>query len=301
MGVEETNLAAAVEAAKATAVPITEIAPVVQTAETVQPAGEANKGKVNAIPYDRFQEVVEQKNSAIGRLENLQAQLDQRTAELGRAVDLIQTKDKDAQLVAEIRRLSENPKWRDTIEKLDKAIHGIEDDVEEGKVTPEAGESKVLKELEKVKAELNDKLADSQTDQLITAADTLCREYMQGLPDVYTADDKRVISRLLTDTIDWDGIEARPTELARFVAAGFQEAIDLNGTPRGLAPAAAQQTANPINEKANSDKILTTLLSAEWGKTREVERGGKSFKEAIVSDADFTKALGAVMRESRGR
>lgn len=294
MGVEETQLEAAIAAAEATAQP-TDVAPVDKVAaQTQDPA--ATKAKVTTIPYDRFQAVVEQKNNAFLEMETLRTQLDQRTAELGRAVDLIQTKDRDAQLVAEIRRLSENPKWRDTIERLDKAVRGIEDDVEEGKVSETKGDERVFKEIEKAKAEMREQLADTQAETLLDRANTMAREYMANLPDQYTDEDKRVISRLLVDTIDWDGIEAQPTNLANFVAAGFQEAINVNGTPRGIERAAIT-TSN--QESVKEKDALNTLLSAEWGKTREVDRGGKTIREPIVNDGDFTKALAAVMRESR--
>lgn len=295
--IEQNDLQAAIDAARATAAPVQD-APVQIDADTT------NRGKAQTIPYDRFQEVVADKNNALRTIEKLQATLDNATKEHGLALQMLQQKEGDAKLVAEIRRLAENPKYRPFVEKLDKAIKGL--DTDEDATAPRTGEApkedltvRVQQEIAKAKAELQDQIADTQADALLSRADAIAREYMSSLPPEYTEDDKRVISRLVIDQIDWDRIEADPTNITQYVAKGFQQAINLNGTPRGI----VAQNSNQAGYYQPADEVdhLNTLLQADWGKTKAVDRGGKTIMEPIVGEADFTKALAAAMRESNRR
>lgn len=264
---------------------------------------DAGKGKG---AQDRIQELVARAKAAETKFEEAVAKLQTKESEVGKLIDIVQDREADARIVAKIQELHKSPKYRDLVETLDKAIQGIE--VEEKKVeAPAPGTpavtapansdlAKVQAQMEQLRKEASLAIQDQKTDLLLQKSDLVIKGLFDQLPKTeYLAKDQQRIQEMLTERIDWDGIEQNPSQLEAAVTQGFQKAIEDYGDPNGrIAAQAAKQNNSESTDAKSKDTDFTKL---DLGK---LVGEGKSRKPAI-DDNDFAALLAAEIRRNQPR
>ena len=195
---------------------------------------------------DRIQELVAARKDAERRYEELSAKYSEKESEVGKLIDLVQDREQDARVVAKINELHQDPRFRDIVETLDKAIRGVEVEIEKTAVKeaiPAPGVDllkNVRADIEHARAEAAAQAADQRSDLLLMKSDLVLEKLFEQLPQAeYTEADVKVLNSALTDMIDWDAIEETPSILESEVAKGFQRAVDWYGDPKGRIAAEA--------------------------------------------------------------
>lgn len=267
---------------------------VAATADDKTDTGAKGKGA-----QDRIQELVARAKMAETKFEDAVKKLQAKEAEVGKLIDVVQDREGDSRAIAKINELHKNPKYRDLVETLDKAIQGIE--VEAAKVetpavtTPVTGNdalAKVQKEVATLRAEASAAIQDQKTDLLLAKSDVVLKELFNQLPGAeYLDKDRALLQEMLTERIDWQGIEDDPKQLETKVTAGFQRAIEEYGDPRGrIAANAAKQNTETAEAKSKDVDFTKLPLGAldDKGKPK-------------LNDDDFSALLAEELRRSKGR
>lgn len=271
-----------------------------------------SKPKPGKNANSRIQELVAARKKIEAERDSYQADLKKKDSELGDMLKMLQQKESDSRTIQAIKDLhARNDKWRDTIEKLDKALKGEEVELEadkpvEGdKAKVEAAElAKVRDLLSKSQAELEEKVAEQRANLILDKVDRIVDRYMDNLPEGYGKEDRRILQETLSDHIDWNSINQAPDDVQKHVVAGLQKCITWYGRPKGEAPAQAKDAPNgasvvsqPTDPKVELDGLLKRT---DYGKAKIVEtkEGGKRF-EAAVSDDQFVADLAKALRAAR--
>jgi hypothetical protein len=249
-----------------------------------------------SIPYDRFSEVVAQKNDAIERLKALETQFKsvaERESGLRERVGQLET---DHQILESIKALAADPRYKDTVVKIDKALQGIHEDTVKAE---EKGDDKAVAKLEAAMqeklAELEELNAEQNAERLWDDSGRYARELLASLPEEYTDEDKAIISKLWTPLVDWNFIEENGRDV---IPAALQKSlaglIKDYGTPRGaLVSKTKQEMMKDVPESARTtnEAFDKEVKSKNWGEMKE----GKFAQ----SDADFASAVGELLRRSK--
>ena len=254
---------------------------------------------------DRIQELVAARKEAERKFEELSTKYAEKESEVGKLIDLVQDREQDARVVAKINELHQDPKFRDIVETLDKAIRGVEVQIEKATAkdeTPAPGVDllrNVKADIEQARAEAAAQAADQKSDLLLMKSDLVLDKLFENLPEAeYTADDRKVLQSALADMIDWDAIEETPSVLESEVAKGFQKAVDWYGNPKGrIATEATSKTKDATDAKSKDTVDLSKL---ELGKMKTEKVGGKDVARPVLSDDDFSQILAEELRRSRG-
>jgi hypothetical protein len=251
---------------------------------------------------DRIQELVAARKEAERKFEDLSAKYTEKESEVGKLIDLVKDREQDARVVAKINELHSDPKFRDIVETLDKAIRGIEVEVTkaDAKHEPNVDLLKDVKnEIYRSRAEAAAQAADAKSDLLLMKSDLILENLFENLPDEeYTEEDRKILNSALADMIDWDAIEETPTRLEGEVARGFQRAVDWYGNPKGrIATDATSQTKDATDAKSIDTVDLSKLDLAKM-KTERV--GTRDVKSPVLTDNDFSAILAEELRRSRG-
>jgi small-conductance mechanosensitive channel len=248
------------------------------------------------VPYDRFSKVVQQKNDVSEQLKALEDQSKTATEREETLRNRNTALETDSQILNAIKELASDPKYKDHVVAIDKALQGIEDEIETAEETG-ADKSVVTdaeKRLETKQGELEDLIADQNAEKLWDQANTLASSMLDALPDDYTDEDKATLSKLWTPRVDWDGIEdggreAIPERLQQSLADVIKE----YGTPRGALVAQTTKDIEariPEAKQVSPEDAVKGILSKNWGETSEEG-------EAVHSDADFSAEMADLMRK----
>ena len=252
---------------------------------------------------DRIQELVAARKDAERRFEELSAKYAEKEAEVGKLIDLAQDREQDSRVVAKINELHQDPKFRDIVETLDKAIRGVEVEIEKAKDTNPTPNVDLLKnvraDIEQARQEAAAQAADQKSDLLLMKSDLVLEKLFEQLPDAeYTVDDVKVLNSALADMIDWDAIEANPSVLEGEVAKGFQKAVDWYGNPKGRIAAEATSKTKDATDAKSKDTV--DLYKLELGKLKTEKVNGKDVTRPAITDDDFSQILAEELRRSRG-
>ena len=263
-------------------------------------------GTKKGTAQDRIQELVSARKEAERKFSELSAKFTEKETELSKLIDLVQDRESDSRIVAKINELHTDPKYKDIVETLDKAIRGIE--VEQvkpviGTEAPKPGED-LLRNLQadvnRTRTDAAAALADQKSDLLLMKSDLVIEKLFQQLPETeYTEDDRKVLNSALADMVDWEAIEGDPSSLEARVTEGVQKAIDWYGNPKGrIAAEAAKATKDTDGDKSNSAPV--DLSKLDLGKLKSEVVNGKTKVSPVLSDNDFTAILAEELRRSRG-
>lgn len=254
---------------------------------------------------DRIQELVAARKDAERRYEELSAKYSEKESEVGKLIDLVQDREQDARVVAKINELHQDPRFRDIVETLDKAIRGVEVEIEKTVVKeaiPAPGVDllkNVRADIEHARAEAAAQAADQRSDLLLMKSDLVLEKLFEQLPQAeYTEADVKVLNSALTDMIDWDAIEETPSILESEVAKGFQRAVDWYGDPKGRIAAEATGKTKDATDAKSKDAV--DLSKLELGKLKTEKVNGKDVTRPALTDDDFSQILAEELRRSRG-
>lgn len=283
------------------------------TAKTAEPEAEKAEGKKSeAVPYSRFKEVVDAKNTTTEQLSAAQKTLEERDTEVKKLIDALETREYDSKVIQKINELHDDDRYREMIETLDKAIRGQH--VEEPE-TPEEGDEKdkekaqvdrTAKALEDTKSDLQKQLSNQRDEIILDRYDRLVEKYMGELPETYNEEDRKVIKETLVDRMEWPKVEADPNALGDVLHAGFQKTISWYGTPKGslVAPKPADETTEdtpqtPKEQLEALQKVETGGLK-DTGRTIKMPDGREvAVKEPEVSENDFVDQMAKALRIAR--
>jgi len=249
-----------------------------------------------SIPYDRFSEVVAQKNEALERLKALESQFKsvaERETGLRERVGQLET---DHQILESIKGLAADPRYKDTVVKIDKALQGIHEDTVKAE---EKGDDKAVAKLEAAMqaklAELEELNAEQNAERLWDDSSRYARELLASLPEEYTDEDKAIISQLWTPRVDWNYIEENGRDV---IPAALQKSLATlikdYGTPRGALVSKTKQEVMkdvPESSRLTNETFEKDVKSKNWGEMKE----GKF----VQSEADFSSAVGELLRRSK--
>jgi hypothetical protein len=269
-----------------------------ETVETVETATESPVERAKTIPYQRFQEVVGQKNDLQGQLDNAVTQYQTANESLSKMTAMLDAAKEDVDLLKDIRALANDPEMLPHLEKIDKRIRGIEEEIEETGEVDESKIDKATKILERKQAQLADQMADQAEDLLAQRADQIADKWLESLPEEYTDEDREVISKLWSNNVEWDDVVESPEALDQYLADTFQTTIQEFGTPRG-------GLINPEDPDSYEVEVETPPEETPEQQFAQLVEGknysGVKDGQAEVSDSDFAADLAAAMRMARNR
>jgi cell division ATPase FtsA len=249
------------------------------------------------VPYERLSQVVRQKNEATERLKALESQFDTARQTEQQLRTRVGEMEQSSQILDAIKNLAQDDKYRDHVVAIDKALQGIEDEVETAEQTgDQKAESSALKKFEAKTTELEEMIADQRAEKLWDEAAGLAKSMLEALPEDYTDEDRAVIGKLWTPRVDWSGIEESGSNaIPSALNTSLADVIKEYGTPRG---ALVAKTTKDIESRVPEAKLVSDedaikgLMEKDWAATDE---GGK----ALMSDEDFSKGMADLLRRTK--
>lgn len=294
------DIASKLEEASKGVVETTETSTEVEETETDEKTETvAKKGSAQ----NRIQELVSARKEAERKFEELSTKYSEKEAEVGKLIDLVQDREHDTRVVAKINELHQDPKFRDIVETLDKAIRGIEVEVAKADMKANANHEPNVDLLKNVQADIARsreeaafQATDQKSDLLLLKSDLVLEKLFEDLPSTeYNSEDRKILNSALTNMVDWDAIEATPSILENEVAIGFQRAIDWYGNPKGRIAAENSKETTEAKSKEAID-----LSKLELGKLKVERVDNKDVLRPVLSDNDFSAILAEELRRSRG-
>jgi hypothetical protein len=273
---------------------------------------EGAKKTPQTVPYERVQKLSGKVSDLSQELESIQGKLQERDGEIAKLVDLLEIRENDSRVIQKINELHSDPRYTEMVEKMDAAIRGVDvalEETEEAKEkAKESGDekglleiSKVARELQETKSNLEAQLADEVAERLLDQAGRISDGLFAELDETYNADDRRVLEKAIIDNVDWEAIEENPESLPDVLVAGFKDTLEWYGEPRGaLASSKGSEETETTTTKASSEPTLEDLKKVDWGKMKTVEdsKGNKTVVPAI-DDATYSEALSRALRIAR--
>lgn len=270
------------------------------TPASQQDQGTKGKQTPGPVPYDRFHEKVEQFNVASEKIKELESKLSAAVEREDSLRSRLVEFEEDAQILDSIRRLAdEDQEWRPTLERLEKRLKGIKDDVETGKTTEKQGEKDTAQALSDAKKELEEKFEEQQTDFIVMQARTLADNYLKNLPKEYADEERKVIQEMLTPRVDWNKVAENPVDLPNILADGLKKTLEAYGEPRGALSAKLREFEENKTETGpveTPEQIAKRLAETDWSEMTEVGQGESAKEVPKHSDEDFTTALAQQMK-----
>jgi hypothetical protein len=266
--------------------------------------GEAVKTGKPDIPYDRFKEKVDQVTDLTGKLDKLIASQELTTARENDLRQKIQALEEEAETLDRVRALAEDPRYRPIVEKLDKALKGVDEEVESGVKTEKEGKVDVTKILRDHRQELDTVLADQRADMLLEQCRMISDNILESLPEDYDDTDKALIIEMIPKVVEWNAIEEDPSRMKSEMIDGYKRALVRYGEPRGalkakLAALETNKSEDPETKVPSDEEFVQKILSNErLSKVRTNDEGkvlGPEMSE-IEFEKDFADVLRAVNR-----
>lgn len=270
-------------------------------------AVESAKGNVDSksgsktVPYDRFSEVVSQKNDALERVKALEGMFDGATKREDTLRGRVGELEKEHTILDAIRGLAQDERYRPHVVAIDKALQGAEEELQEAKAT---GDDQAIKNAEKrfadKTAQLENLIAEQNAESLWDAANATASQMLQSLPEEYTDVDKARLSQLWTPRVNWDHIEENGRDsITPTLRESFAKLITEYGQPQGAV------------EKSTREEVMKSVPGAAAAQQTPQQRVesilGKNWSEvgekgaAVHSDSDFAAQMADLMRATRGR
>jgi hypothetical protein len=273
------------------------------TPKSAEAKVEAGKKEPQTVPYARVKELSDKANTLTSLLEERDAKLAEKDSELGKLVDLLDSREYDSKVVEKINELHGDARYTDIIDQLDKAVRGVDEEEAKGNLTSEEASERTSKALKAATSELEEQLGQQRDDIILDRAERLTEKYMDELPESYNDEDLKVIGEALIDRIDWNQVHEDPDSLPDVLAQGFQKTVDWYGVPKGSLVAASQEGAN-TEEASQADPAAALekrLDETEWGKLQMVKTPQGDVLQPVVSDEDWVDSLADAIAAAQGR
>jgi hypothetical protein len=267
-----------------------------KTSKSTEKSGEKEP---KTVPYDRLSKVVAQKNEVSEKLKAVEDQFkkagEREEALRGKVAEL----ETDHQILDAIKALSNDPKYKDHVVAIDRALQGLDEEIETAEKTGDKeGASDAEKRFEAKYKELENLVADQNAEKLWDETNRLASDMLNALPEEYTDEDKETLSQLWTSRVDWAGIEKDGRDsIPKALQASLAETIRQYGKPRG---ALVAETTKEIESRIPEAKLVSPedtvkgLLEKNWAETNEE---GK----VVHSDEAFADGMAELLRKTSGR
>lgn len=260
------------------------------------------------VPYQRFKEVNERLHSLEEALDAKNQELEERASALSKLSTVLEAKEQAAGYIDKIRELyrSGDPQWAPVLEKLDRRLAGIEEEVETGDKTEKEAADETRQILKATTAKLEDAILDQRADLIVGKADTYAAQLLDQLPDEYTDNDRRRIAHYLNEAVDWEAIEnandwqqALEGELPR----AFEYVLnEIYGEPEGVIAQKLQEelkaTGQVKTPEPTPEERLERLQSRDWSKFKvdKTDSGRLKSFAPESSDDEFSQAMADALR-----
>lgn len=274
------------------------------SAEKETQSAPTSKGDKGPIPYERFAEVVSEKNSFKEQLTALEAEKTELSRSLQQAMDTVTNAQGDIDTLNRVRAAARASDSRvtDAVDLLDKYLKGeLEEIVEDDTLSPDEVSKKTQDLLKKTQDSLNENVSDIRADIIVQRADALADKWLGALPEAYSQADRDVLGDLWANSVDWNSIEENPDTLDQELAGKFQAAIDRYGVPRGalLNPddvEFVEETTTP--EPPTPEQELAELIGdRDFSAFKTVKSAtGKETLQPAVGDDEFAAAMAKALK-----
>lgn len=264
------------------------------TGEEATETAPEGKTQKRVIPYERFAEVIAQKNTLQEQIKAIESEKSEVQSSVKQLTDVLTKAQSDVQTLNNIKNMlhSDNPKAVEAVKIVDAYLKGeLEEIVEDETLEPDQAVQQAKALLAKTKDELENQTQDIRADLIIQRADTLADKWLGALPQEYNEKDREIVAKLWTQMVDWETIEGNPSALDGELAQRFQEAIDTYGVPRG-----ALLDPNQV-EFVEEDKTPAVSTPEEELRALVATHSGKfsawnaDKKGPELSDEDFSRLL----------
>jgi len=267
--------------------------------------GVTEKGKPpKTVPYPRFKEVNDDRKVTKERYADLETRYQKQTDSVNQLTQMLEAAKADSGVLADIKALANDPKMFPHIDALDKRLKGIEEEVEETGEASDKTLDKAKKFLEREQEKLADELADTRSTILVQRADTIADKWLEALPENYDERDRKIISRLWADEVDWTDVEQNPDKLQDVLAQTFQKTIDEYGVPRGGLidpndPDSYEVETEETTAPSPEEELLTIIKGKNYGALKEISVGGKKVLQPEISEEEFAADFAKALRRNR--
>ena len=291
---ESPTVEAKVAEVKSEEVKISETAP-------VKPSDSTEVKDKGPVPYDRFSQVIAEKNTLAKEKETL----DERVKTAGEREDNLRTRltdlEKEKAILDSVRGAANDPKMKGHIEAIDKYIQGIEDveeQVDKGEVTEEAAAKKLEQLVGKAETKVDEFLTEQRSKELWESTDSMASSMLESLPEEYTDQDRRDLGEKWTSRVDWKTIDEKGQDsITPVLKESFTALIKEYGEPRGaMAKRIKDEVLETVPEKdrpMSDEDAVKGILAKDWG---ALDDKGK----AVHSEAEFTDNVAQLLRKTSG-
>lgn len=266
----------------------------------------SEEGKSQTVPYDRFKQKVDQVNELEPfktRAEELERQVSEFTTRERELQTRIEELEQEHTVLERVRALAKDDRYRPMVEKLDKAIRGVHEEVESGDKTEKEGQKEVADLVKQSRQELEDAFAEQRADLLWQQASSYAERLLEALPETYEERDRAMISKLWTPEVNWDSIEDNPDLLRDELLRSLKTVLEEYGEPRGAlkqkvkdVETKSQQAAEQAQKGPDPEQEVRALLEQDWGAVKTNDEG--KVVGAEKGDDEFSRALARVIRQT---
>ena len=283
---------------------------VVETKADSKESGKSEgKGESKSVPYDRFAEVNSNWRETQKALEAKDAELAKQRDAVSKLTDLLEAKEQDARYVESIRDLyRSDPTWKESLEKLERRLAGVEEEVESGEKTEKEGEAETKRLLKQTQEALEEQILDQRSTMIVNQANQYAAELLERLPEEYSDLDKERISVIWTDAVDWAKVESSDDWNSALVDE-LQSSLDhvLNNVykePQGVLIQRVRDELGLENKEETVQQTpqerLSSIINKDWGAVKEVQdKEGKTKLSSAYTDDQFAAAMAEALREGR--
>lgn len=262
--------------------------------DETQKSTEDDGKEPKTVPYERLSQVVRQKNEISDRLKSLEGQFENVTAREQELKVKLGDLEQDGQILAAIKNLAKDDRYRSHVEVIDRALQGIEEDREEAVATGDnEAESVALKKVQAELASLSDLIKEQSVEDLWSESSGKAKSMLDALPKEYTDQDREVLGQLLNSRVNWSEVEEKGKDfIPTALNAAFAEVIKGYGTPRG---ALVAKTTEEIESRIPEARLLSpedqvkNLLEKDY---TQVDEKGKP----VIGDDEFSSNMAAMLR-----
>lgn len=250
------------------------------------------------VPYDRFSEVVAQKNAASERLQALEAQYTSATERESDLRERMTGLEQEHSVLEAIRDLGRDDRYSEAVSQIDRALQGIEDEVEVAQSENDdaalvRAEAKFDEKTDELEALVNDQRVEGLWDKSQTYASAM----LDSLPEEYTDEDRSRLSRMWTPRVDWNAIEDGGADsIPETLNSSFAELIKEYGKPQGaVANQVREEITQQIPEEARPstpEATVESVLGKDWSATDE--KGNPT-----LGDDEFAADVAKLLRVTR--
>lgn len=255
-----------------------------------------SKEDPKAVPYDRFSEVVGQKNSAVERLSALDEQFKATTERENTLKTRVGELEQEHSVLEAIRGLAKDDRYAEAVNKIDRALQGLEDEVGQAEASGDEKATNVAeKKFEAKAAELTDLITDQKAEQLFEKANNYASEMLRSLPEEYTDVDRARMGQLWSPRVDWNSIEeGGDAAIPGTMKSSFAELIKSYGTPQGAVVAETRKeveseiSPEALEQRLSPEDMVKGIVETDWAAQEE----GK----VTHSDDEFSANMAKLLR-----